>query len=53
MLARKEMDVAFRTLLRRLEGFRLAPDRPAPRHKPSILLRGLGELHLAFEPRAS
>jgi cytochrome P450 len=53
MLARKEMEVAFRTLLGRLDGFRLAPDRPEPRHKPSILLRGLAELHLAFEPRAS
>jgi cytochrome P450 len=53
MLARKEMAVAFRTLLRRLEAFRLAPGHPEPRHKPSILLRGLAELHLAFEPRGA
>jgi cytochrome P450 len=51
-LARKEMQVAFRTLLARLEDFRLAPGRPAPRHKPSVLLRGLAELHLDFTPRA-
>jgi cytochrome P450 len=53
LLARKEMAVAFRTLLERLEAFRLAPGHPEPRHKPSVLLRGLAELHLAFEPRAA
>jgi cytochrome P450 len=49
MLARKEMDVAFRALLSRLEGLRLAPGHEPPRHKPSVLLRGLVELHLAFD----
>lgn len=49
MLARKEMLVAFRTLLARLDGLRLAPGYDPPRHKPNVLLRGLGELHLAFE----
>jgi cytochrome P450 len=48
MLARKEMQVAFRHLLARLGAFRLEPGA-APRHKPSILLRGLAELRLSFE----
>jgi cytochrome P450 len=51
MLARKEMAVAFRALLARLDGFRLAAGRPAPLHKPSMLLRGLAELHLEFDRR--
>jgi cytochrome P450 len=50
-LARKEMTVAFRQLLARTDGLRLAPGAPAPRHKPSILLRGLAELWLEFEGR--
>jgi cytochrome P450 len=52
MLARKEMKVAFAALLDRLDALRLAPGSPEPRHKPSVLLRGLAELHLAFERRA-
>jgi cytochrome P450 len=52
MLARREMLVAFRALLARLDGFRLAPGHGEPRHKPSVLLRGLAELHLEFEPHA-
>jgi cytochrome P450 len=53
MLARKEMALAFRALLARLDGLRLAPGHPEPRHKPSVLLRGLAELHLAFDARAA
>ncbi|MGH0029020.1 MAG: cytochrome P450 [Myxococcota bacterium] len=49
MLARKEMNVAFRVLLERLSGLRLAPGHEPPRHKPSVLLRGLDALHVAFE----
>ena len=45
--------IAFRTLLERLDGFRLEPGHPEPRHKPSMLLRGLAELHLGFEPRTA
>jgi cytochrome P450 len=52
-LARKEMQVAFRALLGRLEGFRLSPGHAPPRHKPSVLLRGLVELHLEFARRAA
>jgi len=51
-LARKEMAVAFRALLERLDALRLLPGYPEPRHKPSVLLRGLAELHVAFESRA-
>jgi cytochrome P450 len=53
MLARKEMALAFETLLTRLEGFRLAEGHPPPKHKPSLLLRGLDRLHVAFERRAA
>jgi cytochrome P450 len=49
MLARKEMQVAFRHLLARLANFRIAAGAE-PRHKPSILLRGLAELQLTFDP---
>jgi cytochrome P450 len=47
MLARAELGVAFRQLLARLPDFRLAPGE-RPRHKPSLILRGLGELRLEF-----
>jgi cytochrome P450 len=52
VLARRELTVGFRALFDRFDGFRLAPDRPEPRHKPSVLLRGLGELHLELETRS-
>jgi cytochrome P450 len=48
MLARKEMEVAFQTLLSRLRSVRLEPGFQ-PSHKPSVLLRGLRELPLEFE----
>jgi len=50
MLARLEMNVAFRTLLGRLSGWRLAEDAPAPKVVPNVLLRGLDALHLRFDP---
>jgi cytochrome P450 len=46
VLARREPAVGFRAFLDRVDDFRLAPGEPEPRHKPSVLLRGLGELHL-------
>ena len=52
MLARKEMVVAFRTALARLTNLQLEGGHPEPRHKPSVLLRGLDELHLSFEVNA-
>jgi cytochrome P450 len=51
MLARKEMALAFETLLSRLENLGLADGHPPPRHKPSLLLRGLDELHVRFDRR--
>jgi cytochrome P450 len=50
-LARLEMRVAFRTLLDRLGGWRLATDAPPPRFRPNALLHGLEALHLEFEER--
>jgi cytochrome P450 len=47
-LARKEMAIAFRTLLPRLSKLRLASSGNHLVHKPSVLLRGLRELHLEF-----
>ena len=51
MLARKEMHVAFQTALSRLPGLRIEEGSPL-HYKPSMLLRGLEELHLAFDPSA-
>jgi len=47
-LARKELHVAFRTLLRRLEGLALDASAPAPRHKPNVLLWGFDSLPVCF-----
>jgi cytochrome P450 len=47
-LARKEMHVAFRTLLGRLEGFALDTSAPAPRHRPNVLLWGFDSLPVRF-----
>lgn len=51
MLARKEMLVAYRTIFRRLKDLRLAAENPLA-YKPSMLLRGLSELVVEFEPGA-
>jgi cytochrome P450 len=52
-LARKEMQVAFRTLLRRLDGFALDESAPAPRHRPNVLLWGFDSLPITFRRRSS
>lgn len=49
-LARKEMVTAFPILLRRLKNMRLAPGKNSFRYDPNILLRGVLELHIAFDP---
>ncbi|MEQ1889935.1 MAG: cytochrome P450 [Alphaproteobacteria bacterium] len=49
MLARKEMNLAFRTILTRMKNLRLAPGHAEPHHEPSIILRGLKELHITFD----
>lgn len=48
-LARKEMSVAFPILLRRLKNIRLAEGNTF-QYVPNILLRGVLELHIEFDP---
>ncbi len=50
-LARKEMEVAFRNLLGRFQGFRLATGAPEPVHVPNILLWGFESLPIELDPR--
>ena len=51
-LARKEMNTAFPILLERLKNLRFQEGRNDFRYSPNILLRGVTELHLAFDPGA-
>ena len=51
MLAREELELGSCALLRRLDDLRLAPGGSSPRHRPSVLLRGLGALPIAFRRR--
>jgi len=50
-LARKELNVAFRVLLERLEDFALDCDDAALRYPPNVLLRGLAGLPVRFRAR--
>jgi cytochrome P450 len=50
-LARKEMNVAFRVLLERLDGFALACPEEELVYAPNALLRGLDRLPLRFSAR--
>ncbi len=52
-LARLEMQVAFRTLLGRLERWRLAAGAAPPRYRLNVLLRGLEALPLEFRERSA
>jgi len=47
-LARQQMHSAFTMLLDRLDDFRLADDMPVPAHEPSVFLRPMKQLPLAF-----
>jgi cytochrome P450 len=47
ILARREMLVAFRAILDRLDGLALAPDQSIS-HKPNMLLRGLVDFDIEF-----
>lgn len=49
-LARKEMAIAFPILLRRLKNIRIATADSELRYSPNILLRGVLELHITFDP---
>ncbi|MFM7275497.1 MAG: cytochrome P450, partial [Gammaproteobacteria bacterium] len=48
-LARQELVSAFRAILNRLDGFRLAPGASPPRYLPSFFGRNLDALHLRLE----
>ena len=48
-LARKEMAIAFPILLARLPNLRFQEGRNTFRYSPNILLRGVTELHIAFD----
>lgn len=51
LLARKELEVAFRTILDRLDNIELARSQPEPPHHASLLLHALKELPILFERR--
>ena len=51
-LARKEMEVAFRVLLDRLDAFELACPEEELAYAPNALLRGLTKLPVRFKPAA-
>lgn len=48
-LARKEMQTAFPILLKRLTNLRLRPDKADLQYLPSILMRGVFELHVEYD----
>ncbi len=48
-LARQELHVAFGQILQRLKNWKLADEQQELVYVPSVLLRGLGELHLEIE----
>jgi cytochrome P450 len=50
-LARKEMEVAFRVLLERLDNFELACDESELFYPPNVLLRGVAKLPIRFTAR--
>lgn len=49
-LARKEMATAFPIILDRLKNMKLAAGKNSFRYTPNILLRGVLELHITFDP---
>jgi cytochrome P450 len=51
-LARKELNVAFRVLVERLDGFALDCPEDALHYPPNVLLRGLASLPLRFDVRS-
>ena len=50
-LARKELDVAFRVLLERLDNFELDCDEAELFYPPNVLLRGIARLPIRFSAR--
>lgn len=51
-LARSELTVSFRQLLGRMENIRLVKDKPEPAYLPNLQLRGVDQLHIAFDKRS-
>ncbi|MCA6331415.1 MAG: cytochrome P450, partial [Phenylobacterium sp.] len=49
-LARKEMTIAWPILLRRMRDFRFTPGRNTFMYLPTILMRGVSELHIEYDP---
>jgi cytochrome P450 len=49
LLARRELEIGFAALLSRLPHLRLGERQGELRHVPSFMIRGLSELHLAFD----
>ena len=50
-LARRELEIAFGVLLRRIKNIRAAPGKNDFKHTPSSFLRGLRHLDLTFDKR--
>ncbi|MFM8819593.1 MAG: cytochrome P450 [Phenylobacterium sp.] len=48
-LARREMTIAWPILLRRMHDFRFAAGRNSFMYLPTILMRGVSELHIAYQ----
>ena len=49
MLARKELEIAITSLLKRIDNIALDERFPHPRHAPSFILRGLTSLYITFD----
>jgi cytochrome P450 len=52
MLARRELAAALSQLLMRLRNVRIIEDKSDTRYWPGLLHRGIGSLHIAFDPIA-
>ena len=50
-LSRQELNVAFRRIIEKISSWKLAEDHQSLVYVPSVLLRGLGELHLEIEKK--
>ncbi len=48
-LARQELNLGFASILKRMQNFRLDPDKPPPEAEPSFVLRNLAHLHVRFD----
>lgn len=53
MLARRELAAALSKLLIRLRNLRIIEDKSDTRYWPGLLHRGIGSLHIAFDPIAA